>query len=205
MIRRAWPSCRPTARWRCASGWGGSRIWKRRWTPSRSRAGWASAIRAGPRTGSRPKSIPIRISTAPGNIAVVHNGIIENYLALRAELEAKGHVFKSQTDTEVIPHLIEEILKAGGKSHADAIREALQRGPGRLCAGHRVPRRTGRPLCGALRQPADHRRGRGRAVHRQRRAGHPEPREAGDLSERRRSGGTAARRRDVDAAWTERR
>ncbi len=41
-----------------------------------------------------------------GAIAVVHNGIIENYLTLRAELEAKGHIFKSQTDTEVIPHLI---------------------------------------------------------------------------------------------------
>ena len=48
-----------------------------------------------------------------GRIAVVHNGIIENYLALRTELESKGHVFRSQTDTEVIPHLIEEILKDG--------------------------------------------------------------------------------------------
>ena len=47
-----------------------------------------------------------------GGIAVVHNGIIENYLELRAALEAKGHVFRSQTDTEALPHLIEEILKA---------------------------------------------------------------------------------------------
>src|SRR4029434_3134640 len=37
-----------------------------------------------------------------GNIAVVHNGIIENAAALRAELEAKGHVFRSDTDTEVL-------------------------------------------------------------------------------------------------------
>jgi glutamine---fructose-6-phosphate transaminase (isomerizing) len=44
-------------------------------------------------------------------IAIVHNGIIENHSALRAELESHGHVFRSQTDTEVIAHLIEELLK----------------------------------------------------------------------------------------------
>jgi len=44
-------------------------------------------------------------------IAVVHNGIIENYQELRNELTKKGHVFKSETDTEVIPHLIEEYRK----------------------------------------------------------------------------------------------
>jgi len=44
-------------------------------------------------------------------IAVVHNGIIENYIELRKELEAKGHIFTTETDTEVIPHLIEENLK----------------------------------------------------------------------------------------------
>ncbi len=48
-----------------------------------------------------------------GRIAVVHNGIIENHSALRRELESKGHVFKSETDTEVIPHLIEESLHNG--------------------------------------------------------------------------------------------
>ena len=46
-----------------------------------------------------------------GRIAVIHNGIIENHAALRARLEAQGHVFRSETDTEVIPHLIEEFLK----------------------------------------------------------------------------------------------
>ncbi|NCA82041.1 MAG: glutamine--fructose-6-phosphate transaminase (isomerizing) [Opitutae bacterium] len=70
-----------------------------------------------------------------GTIAVVHNGIIENYLSLRAELEAQGHVFRSQTDTEVIPHLIEEIRKAGGKSPADAVREALRRAQGAYALG----------------------------------------------------------------------
>src|SRR5579862_6933891 len=43
-----------------------------------------------------------------GKIAVVHNGIIENYGPLRAELLSRGHVFKSETDTEVLSHLIEE-------------------------------------------------------------------------------------------------
>ena len=46
-----------------------------------------------------------------GRIAVIHNGIIENHAALRARLESQGHVFRSETDTEVIPHLVEEILK----------------------------------------------------------------------------------------------
>ncbi len=43
-----------------------------------------------------------------GRIAVVHNGIIENYVSLRSRLESKGFVFKSQTDTEVLAHLIQE-------------------------------------------------------------------------------------------------
>ena len=43
-----------------------------------------------------------------GRIALVHNGIIENYSPLRQQMEAKGHVFKSQTDTEVLAHLVGE-------------------------------------------------------------------------------------------------
>ena len=58
-------------------------------------------------------------------IAVVHNGIIENFLELRKQLEEKGHVFQSDTDTEVIPHLIEEYI-ATGYNLADAVREALK-------------------------------------------------------------------------------
>ncbi|BFI76296.1 glutamine--fructose-6-phosphate aminotransferase [Sulfurisphaera ohwakuensis] len=48
-----------------------------------------------------------------GNIAIVHNGTIKNYKELREELESLGHKFKSETDTEVIPHLIEEFMKRG--------------------------------------------------------------------------------------------
>lgn len=46
-------------------------------------------------------------------ISVVHNGIIENYKELKMELEQEGHVFKSETDTEIIPHLIEKYMKEG--------------------------------------------------------------------------------------------
>ena len=46
-----------------------------------------------------------------GRLAMVHNGIIENYSSLRAQLQAKGHVFKSQTDSEVLIHLIGELYQ----------------------------------------------------------------------------------------------
>ncbi len=71
----------------------------------------------------------------PGRIAVVHNGIIENYHELRIELEAQGHKFKSETDTEVIPHLIEAELKAGAASFEEAIRRALKRSRGAYALG----------------------------------------------------------------------
>lgn len=50
---------------------------------------------------------------ATAKVAVVHNGIIENFQELRSMLVAKGHVFESQTDTEVIPHLLHDFLDQG--------------------------------------------------------------------------------------------
>lgn len=57
-------------------------------------------------------------------IALVHNGIIENFLFLKEELEEKGHIFKSQTDTEVIVHLIEENYQG---NLLEAVRKAIKR------------------------------------------------------------------------------
>ncbi len=59
-----------------------------------------------------------------GKLAVVHNGIIENYSQLKDRLLAKGHVFRSQTDTEVIAHLVEELAKK--HPIEEAFRLALQ-------------------------------------------------------------------------------
>ncbi len=59
-------------------------------------------------------------------IAVVHNGVIENYRQLQRQLIEKGHRFTSQTDTEVIPHLIEEFL-AEGLKFRQAFNQALSR------------------------------------------------------------------------------
>lgn len=61
-----------------------------------------------------------------GDVAVVHNGIIDNYDALKAELEEKGHTFASATDTEVVPHLVEDEL-AAGESAKEAFRAVLER------------------------------------------------------------------------------
>ncbi len=60
-----------------------------------------------------------------GTVAVVHNGIIENYLELRQELGARGHKFSSETDTEVLAHLIEEQLPLC-ECPEEAVRRALQ-------------------------------------------------------------------------------
>ncbi len=61
-----------------------------------------------------------------GQVSVVHNGIIENHADLRVELQALGYVFSSQTDTEVIAHLVEHYQRDGAKLF-DAARRALAR------------------------------------------------------------------------------
>ena len=76
---------------------------------------------------------PLQVNAHPhvdctGQLAVIHNGIIENFSELKGELETRGHVFKSRTDTEVIPHLIEDYLKSNpSMSFEDAVHEAVKR------------------------------------------------------------------------------
>ncbi|MFD8058045.1 glutamine--fructose-6-phosphate transaminase (isomerizing) [Streptomyces cyaneofuscatus] len=61
-----------------------------------------------------------------GRVAVVHNGIIENFAALRRELTGRGHALGSETDTEVVAHLLAEAFSAGGDL-ADAMRQVCRR------------------------------------------------------------------------------
>ncbi len=61
------------------------------------------------------------------NIWVAHNGIIENYKILKEQLKKEGHQFKSDTDTEVISHLIEKYYKKNGQNLEEAIRQALEK------------------------------------------------------------------------------
>ncbi len=74
-------------------------------------------------THGRPSEINAHPHKA-GPIILVHNGIIENYLQLREKLRETGHVFKSETDTEVISHLIEQQV-LNGKGFEEAVRAAL--------------------------------------------------------------------------------
>ena len=71
---------------------------------------------------------------ASANVAVVHNGIIENFQTLREELSAKGHVFETETDTEVVVHLIDANL-GQGMSPGEATEQALKRLEGAFALG----------------------------------------------------------------------
>ncbi|UCE28983.1 MAG: glutamine--fructose-6-phosphate transaminase (isomerizing) [Candidatus Bathyarchaeota archaeon] len=74
---------------------------------------------------------PSRVNAHPhtdcsGKIAVVHNGIIENFSELKKELEERGHTFQSKTDTEIIPHIIEEELERNN-TLVEAVHSAVER------------------------------------------------------------------------------
>jgi len=109
------------------------------------REGLIPDMRARQSSGDFPKTAPIAIlhtrwathgeandanahphTDCSRKIAVVHNGIVENYRELKRDLEIKGHVFRSETDTEVIAHLIEEARKEE-KTLLSAIQTALRK------------------------------------------------------------------------------
>src|SRR5712664_637143 len=60
-----------------------------------------------------------------GQIVVVHNGIIENYLELKEQLQREGHEFVTETDTEIVAHLVEKHMKDGGPLE-DAVRKTVR-------------------------------------------------------------------------------
>ncbi len=99
---------------------------------------------------------PTQINAHPhkaGRVCLVHNGIIENFAELKAELEAEGHVFESQTDTEVVAHLLDHNI-ASGMAPLEAFKATLDRLTGAyalavLIAGEReliLGARRGSPL-----------------------------------------------------------
>jgi glucosamine--fructose-6-phosphate aminotransferase (isomerizing) len=96
---------------------------------------------------------PLEVNSHPhfdctGQIAVIHNGIIENFSELKTELENRGHVFKSKTDTEVIPHLIEDILINNPKlSLADSVMEAVRKLEGSYAIAVISPKEEDKIIC----------------------------------------------------------
>lgn len=89
-------------------------------------------------------------SDGSGRMALVHNGIIENYLELRRELVSEGCTFLSETDTEVLSHLVGRGI-ASGESLFDAVREALGRVEGYYAMGA-ISKRNDRPELVCARQ-----------------------------------------------------
>src|SRR6185503_3885774 len=76
-------------------------------------------------THGRPSEVNAHPHSA-GPVAVVHNGIIENHVAVRQELEGQGFKFVSDTDTEIVAHLVHREVDRGAKSLFEAVRGALQ-------------------------------------------------------------------------------
>lgn len=66
-------------------------------------------------------------SSGNRKLTIIHNGIIENYGIIKETLLAKGHIFKSDTDTEVLIHLVEDIIQETGLSLQEAVRVALNK------------------------------------------------------------------------------
>src|ERR1700692_257048 len=62
-----------------------------------------------------------------GKIVVVHNGIVENYLSLKKKLTEEGHKFTTETDTEIIAHLIEKYSRSSGNGHHPTLEDAVRR------------------------------------------------------------------------------
>ncbi len=82
-----------------------------------------SATRAGPPTAGPTEENAHPHRDCKGDIVVVHNGIVENYLALKQQLQHEGHAFKTETDTEIIAHLVEKHFEGNLE---EAVRAAVK-------------------------------------------------------------------------------
>ncbi len=102
---------------------------------------------------------PLKVNAHPhtdcnGEIAVVHNGIIENYAELRGELENRNHTFVSKTDTEVVPHLIEEAFEKNPDwSLTEAVMDAVKRLSGSYALAVISSKDPGRIVCARNESP----------------------------------------------------
>ena len=141
-------------------------------------------------------------------VAVVHNGIIENYLELKKQLEAEGHKFTTETDTEVIAHLVEKHLSGrcarGGLARQPRRRRARGGAPtgGSVRARHYLHQRPEQDRRRAPGAAGGDRPGQGRILCGQRRPRHPLSHARPVLSFRRRRGRDHSQRRDLVAIST---
>ena len=93
----------------------GSTCWKPSWPTHQRRARSASATPAGPRTAPPTDANAHPHLGGDRSVAIVHNGVIENFRPLKERLEAEGYHFHSATDTEVIAHLIASCLESDNR------------------------------------------------------------------------------------------
>lgn len=102
---------------------------------------------------------PLQVNAHPHTdcnheIAVIHNGIIENFAELKSELESRGHTFVSKTDTEVVAHLIEENLKTNSSMvFADAVLETVRRLEGSYAIAVLSPKEPSKIICARNESP----------------------------------------------------
>ena len=140
-------------------------------------------------THGRPNDVNAHPHTdCSGQLALIHNGIIENYREIKDRLLAAGHRFTSETDTEVLAHLIEQAYDG---DLVEAVRRALQDVRGAYAIGVMHTAHPDRIVGARMNVPLIVGLGQRRGVPGQRRAGHP-----GAHQERRHPAGGRHRRRD---------
>jgi hypothetical protein len=146
-----------------------SRTLRTSWRPSAACAARsACATPAGRPTAASPTPTPTRTPMTATGICLIHNGIIENYAALKTYLRGKGHVFKSQTDTEVLAMLIGELYEGDLEAAVQAALREVTGAYGIVVMCEKEPGHAGRGPQGVA---ADGGRGQRRVRRRVRRLG----------------------------------